>query len=309
MDDSDYERILGRVDGAVDMFGVRLYLYCLMSNHVHMLVETPRGNLSQFMSSVLTGYSVYFNLKHRRSGHVTEGRYKAQVVGGDDYLLRLSRYMHLNPVRVAGLKNQPVGIKIKSLRNYRWSSYRGYAGLGRKEKFIDYGPLSAMTRSRGQTVQASYRKYVEAGLAETDEEMQQLVRESPLGIGAREYLRGLKAEVKAIRGVRVKEEDIALRREVANTPAEDILNTICQELGIGREELNLRSRKNWRRPLTAFLLQKHGGLTQREIAGLLGLKTGASISVQVRQFKTAWMRDRDCSRALSRMEAILLLNY
>ena len=302
LDDSDYERLLRRVAEAADLFGVRLYLYCLMSNHVHLLVETPRGNLSRFMSSVLTGYSMYFNLKHRRNGHVTEGRYKAQVVGGDDYLLRLSRYVHLNPVRVAGLKAQPVGIKVKSLRNYRWSSYRGYTGLGRAEKWVDYGPLSAMTRNRGQTAKESYRDYVETGLAETDAEMKQLVRQSPLGIGARDFLRGLKAEVKALRGMRVKDEDIALRREMANTPAEDILQVIREELRIGREELKLRSRQGWHRPLTAFLLQKHGGLTQREIAGLLGLKTGSAISVQIRLFKAELMRHRDCSRALVRIE-------
>jgi len=290
----------------VEMFGVRLYLYCLMGNHVHLLVETPRANLSQFMSSVLTGYSVYFNRKHRRSGHVTEGRYKAQMVGGDEYLLRLSRYVHLNPVRVAGLKDKPIGLQVQSLRSYRWSSYRGYAGLCRAEKFVDYGPLLALTRQMGRTAKESYREYVEAGLAETDEELKQLVRESPLGIGAREFLRGLKAEVKALRGGRVKEEDIALRREMANLPAEDILMEICKEFMIGCEGLKRRSRKGWQRPLTAYLLQKHGGLTQREIAGILGLKTGSAVSVQIRQFKIALMRQRDCSHAQARIERRLV---
>ena len=302
LDESDYKRMLRRVAEAVELFGVRLYLYCLMGNHVHLLLETPRSNLSQFMSSVLTGYSVYFNLKHRRSGHVTEGRYKAQVVGGDDYLLRLSRYIHLNPVRVAGLKGQPVGIKVQRLRSYGWSSYRGYVGSSRAEKFVDYGPLAAMTRQRGQPAKESYRAYVESGLAETDEEMKKLVRESPLGIGAREYLRDLKAEVKALRGVRVKDEDIALRRELANLPAEDILGAICKELGIRPEGIKRRSRKGWQRPLTAYLLLKHGGLTQREIAGVLGLKTGAAVSVQLRQFQVEWLRQGDCSRALARIE-------
>lgn len=300
--DSDYERLLHRVAEAVEMFGVRLYLYCLMGNHVHLLVETPRSNLSQFMGSILTSYSVYFNRKHRRSGHVTEGRYKAQVVSGDEYLLRLSRYVHLNPIRVAGVKDQAIGIKVQSLRSYRWSSYRGYTGLCREEKFVDYSPLRAMTRQRGQTAKESYREYVEAGLAETDEEMKHLVRESPLGVGAKEFLRGLKAEVKALRGKRVKEEDIALRREMADLPEEDILVEICKALRIGREGLNRRSRNGWHRPLAAFLLQKHGGLAQREIAGILGLKTGSAVSVQIRLFKAELMRQRDCSRALVRIE-------
>jgi len=93
-----------------------------------------------------------------------------------------------------------------------------------------------------------------------------------------------------------------LRREMANLPAEDILMEICKEFMIGREGLKRRSRKGWQRPLTAYLLQKHGGLTQREIAGILGLKTGSAVSVQIRQFKIALMRQRDCSHAQARIE-------
>lgn len=300
--DADYERLQQRVAEAVELFGVRLYLYCLMGNHVHLLVETPRANLSQFMSSVLTGYSVYFNHKHRRSGHVTEGRYKAHVVSGDDYLLRLSRYIHLNPVRVAGLKDEPLAKKVAVLRGYRWSSYRGYIGLVRQEKFVDYGPLQGLTRERGRSAQGCYGKYVEGGLAETDEDMQVLVRGSRLGIGSREFLKRLKAEVRALRGVRVKDEDIALRRELAHVSAEEILQAVCKGIKIERAELARRSREGWHRPMTAYLLQKHGGLTQREVAGILGLKTGSAVSVQVRQFKAGLMRQRGCARALDRIE-------
>jgi REP element-mobilizing transposase RayT len=300
--DADYERLLKRVAEAVELFGVRLYLYCLMSNHVHLLVETPRANLSRFMSSVLTGYSIYFNIRHGRSGHVTEGRYKAQVVSGDEYLLRLSRYIHLNPVRVEGLKDAPLAKRMSVLREYRWSSYRGYIGLRRPEEFVAYGPLRQLTRERGRSIEESYRDYVEGGLAESDEDMQKLVRGSPLGIGAGEFLDGLKAGVRALRGVRVKEEDIALRRELAQVPTEDILEMVCKELRIEQGELIRRKRGNWRRSLTAYLLQKHGGLTQREVAGILGLKTGSAVSVEVRQFKAGWMRRRDCVRALERIE-------
>lgn len=78
-----------------------------MSNHVHLLVETPLGNLNRFMGSVLTGYTVYFNRRHRRVGHLMQGRYGAQVVEGNDYLLKLSRYIHLNLVHVRGVEGLP----------------------------------------------------------------------------------------------------------------------------------------------------------------------------------------------------------
>ena len=73
-DDKDRIRFLRRLEQAVEDFEVRLYLYCLMSNHFHLLVGTPRGNLSKFMQSLNTGYTVYFNLRHRRHGHLMDGR-------------------------------------------------------------------------------------------------------------------------------------------------------------------------------------------------------------------------------------------
>ena len=68
-----------------------------MLNHVHLLLETPCANVSAFMDCLLTSYAIYFNLRHHRSGHLTQGRFKSQVVQGDEYLLRLSRYIHVTP--------------------------------------------------------------------------------------------------------------------------------------------------------------------------------------------------------------------
>ena len=122
LDDADRERMMESLAERVESYQVRLYLYCLMSNHVHLVVETPQGNLSAFMGSLLTSYTVYFNLRHRRAGHVTQGRYSSPVVEGDDYLLKLSRYVHLNPVQVRragsgdGRTNQDVeGIPVEQL--------------------------------------------------------------------------------------------------------------------------------------------------------------------------------------------------
>ena len=69
-DDRDRERFLERLAGSVETYRARLYLFCLMSNHVHLLIETPSGNLSRFMQSLETGYTVYYNLRHKSSGHV-----------------------------------------------------------------------------------------------------------------------------------------------------------------------------------------------------------------------------------------------
>jgi len=75
-----------------------IFSHSLLTNHIHLLVETPQGNLSKMMQPFQTSYTVYFNKRHRRSGHVFEQRYRGFVVGKDNYLLAVSRYIHLNAV-------------------------------------------------------------------------------------------------------------------------------------------------------------------------------------------------------------------
>jgi len=96
-DDVDRNRFIDQLTEAVEACGVRLYMFCLMGNHVHLLLESPQANLSAFMQKLATAYAVYFNRRHRRVGHLTQGRYAAEPVQGDEYLRRLSRYLHLNP--------------------------------------------------------------------------------------------------------------------------------------------------------------------------------------------------------------------
>jgi len=93
-----------------------------MSNHFHLVIETPRANLVAGMKWLLGSYTMRFNRRHRLSGHLFAGRYKSLLIDGSDpaYLRTVCDYVHLNPVR-AGL----IG-KAKSLENYVWSSYRSY---------------------------------------------------------------------------------------------------------------------------------------------------------------------------------------
>ena len=142
-DEADREMMRRKLAVSLTRYQVRLYAYVLMRNHLHLLVETPRANLSRFMQHFNTAYTVYFNRRHRRHGHLLEGRFRARLVEASRYLLQLTRYIHLNPVKIKRVGRLPLGEKIELLRQYRWSSYRGYAGLSEKEPFVDYGPLGA----------------------------------------------------------------------------------------------------------------------------------------------------------------------
>jgi REP element-mobilizing transposase RayT len=95
----DREKFLSYVESAVVRYGAVVHIWCLMSNHYHLLLETPSGNLSQIMRHINGAYTTYFNVKRKRAGHLFQGRYKAILVEVDAYALELSRYVHLNPVR------------------------------------------------------------------------------------------------------------------------------------------------------------------------------------------------------------------
>ena len=93
-DDQDRRTYLEKLALYCEEKEVHLLSYCLLTNHVHLLLKTPKGNLSRMMQPFQTSYTIYFNKRHRRSGHVFEQRYKALVVDKDNYLLQVSRYIH-----------------------------------------------------------------------------------------------------------------------------------------------------------------------------------------------------------------------
>ena len=99
LDNEDRELFLAVLSSVVARFNWRLYAYCLMSNHYHLLVETPQPNLSRGMRQLNGVYTQRFNRRRDLSGHLFQGRFKAILVERDNYLLELARYVVLNPIR------------------------------------------------------------------------------------------------------------------------------------------------------------------------------------------------------------------
>jgi putative transposase len=122
-DDADWEQFLATLGQTCERTGWRVRAFVLMTNHYHLLVETPQPNLVAGMRWFQTAYTVRFNRRHRLSGHLFQGRYKSVVVDPEErgYFATLSDYIHLNPVRARMISLQ------QRLFDYRWSSYRFYA--------------------------------------------------------------------------------------------------------------------------------------------------------------------------------------
>jgi REP element-mobilizing transposase RayT len=128
--------------------------YCLMDNHYHLLIETPEANLAKGMRQLNGVYTQAFNRAHGRVGHVFQGRYKAILVEKQSYLLELSRYIVLNPVR-AGM--------VRSVRDWRWSSYRAMVGQVQSPAFLCSEWILSTFAKRKATSVARYKAFVAAG--------------------------------------------------------------------------------------------------------------------------------------------------
>ena len=307
LDDKDRKYLLSRLSDCVEQCGVRLYVFCLMSNHFHLVLETPRGNLSRFMQKVLTGYTVYFNRRHRRSGHVTQGRYNARLVEGDDYLKKLNRYVHLNPLKTKRMANKPKAEKIRYLRGYSWSSYRGYIGESKEFPFVDYKPMLSLMAGRSKKKQQrAFRSFVEAMAATEDEEFIQELWRSPRGIGSdkfREWVDGCFAEMI---GQKKKKEDVSFRKlEGTGLPPDKVLEAVAKEFNLTVDQLSRRRRDSVYRGVAGMMLCQYADYTQRQVAEVLGLKTGAAVSYQIAQVEAKSREDKKLAKAVAKIKKVL----
>jgi REP element-mobilizing transposase RayT len=302
-DDRDRLRMLERLAAAVERFGVRLYQYCLMANHLHLVLETPVANLSKFMQSVSTGYTVYYNLRHGRHGHLLDGRFKAKVVEGDRYLLALSRYVHLNPVQVQGWAKRSLADRVARLRAYPWSTYPGYIGKARRQDFVDYEAVLALVGGRQAGRSRSYCEFVEAGLAESDKAFAAIKNGPGLSIGGRAF-EGWAQELYRKRVDRhARVEDVALRRVSKLLDAEDVLRIVGAVLKVAESDMRRRRRDSTARAVAARFLTQCAGLTQREAAHELGIGSGAAVCMLLKGLPGRMERSRALRAAVETIAA------
>jgi putative transposase len=162
----DYQTFVNIFQQLHSRYRFEIHAYCLMPNHYHLLVRTPLPNLSEGMRHLNSQYTRFHNLKHKKDGALFRGRYKAILVDAENYLLRVSRYIHLNPVK-AGLTSHP--------SKYRWSSYQFYA---RKIVPPDWF-YTAEILSRFGTKQQK-NKYSLFVVEKTDQELETFYRKAKL---------------------------------------------------------------------------------------------------------------------------------
>jgi REP element-mobilizing transposase RayT len=135
----------------------QVYAWALLDNHFHLLLRTGTQSLAESMRRLLTGYVVNFNLRYRRHGHLFQNRYKSIVVEEEPYLLELTRYIHLNPLRAGVVPN------MKELRRYPWTGHASLMGQ-RPRPWQDVGTILSHFGKRKRDARLRYERFVAEGL-------------------------------------------------------------------------------------------------------------------------------------------------
>ena len=236
----EYERFLARLAEYCAMFLVEVHAYALMRNHVHLFVQTRHANLGRFMQRLLTSYSVWYNQRHERTGHVFQGRYKAIVVERDAYGAEVSRYIHLNAARSLDVRHGIEDLR-QAARSYEWCSYRAYLGLVKTPEFMHTGDTLGRFGAAETERRRNYAAFVEEGLVKDLPNLDDQVRAQSV-LGSEKLVERLR-RVLLSSGTRDKTAEHNLKR-LCGASLERVVAAVAAVYG---EDGDALRRQRWRR--------------------------------------------------------------
>jgi len=244
-----------------------------------------------------TAYTVYYNLRHHRAGHLYQGRFKAIVVEADEYLKELSRYLHLNPVRLKKYKDLTIEEKARILKEYKWSSLSGYVGIMKRDEFVTYGAVLGYMGGDNKEGKKRYGDFVISGILKgVKNPLSEARAGAVLGtdsfiewvrktfINGREWVRKEQPQVKLLKGAILVEE---------------IARVVCEEYGVKPEEL-LKARSPYREARRVLIEMSYRlNMSYRPLQKLgeeLGGIGGAAVANNHMRLQKQMLRDRKLAK-------------
>lgn len=277
--DSDYQAYLARLAKYRKKYGFTVYAYCLMPNHVHLLLEASSEPLSKFMQGLQQSYTQYFNRLHHKVGHLFQGRYQAIVCEKDEYLLSLIRYIHFNPVR-ARIAKRP--------ERYRYSGHGVYLS-GKAAEVIDPSRVLEMLGGR-----RAYERFVLGGFGEGHNEQYYEVEDQRF-LGREGFGEKMKAGSEERKAPRTKH------------PLETVVRSLAKEFKVRSEELKGPDR-GWQiskmRAMVGYVLVRKLGYRLKEVADYLR-RDEATVSSLISRLAERMEKEERLRREASRLVKIL----
>jgi putative transposase len=275
--DADYQRMTDGLATTVARTGWQVFAFVWMPKHIHLFVRTPNSNLSVGMQYLLSGYANWYAKRHQRTGHLFQGRFKAELVEDESYFWTLSRYVHLNPVR----GKKPL---VDHPSSWAWSSYPGYCRKSARVDWIEYESVLAAWQGEmgGKDSGLAYRRFVESGL--------ETPPSNPLDNALEGWLLGSDTFLKKVKKLMTKPQHIdqtPKARRLTSLDANEVITAVAAYFKASPESYQSKRSTAPGRDLAAYLAHRRTTATLRELATAFGLSHPDSVSNLIRRAQNA----------------------
>ena len=283
------KQFLSLLSEAKQLFDLEIHGYCLMGNHYHLLVRTPKANLSRAMRHINGVYTQRYNRLEETDGPLFRGRYKAVLIDSDSYLLQVSRYIHLNPVEAKLVKKPEL---------YPWSSYRAYLGLQKAPHWLEIQTVLAMISQRQEV--KTYKNYVEAGIDEATTSFYRGAKQSVI-MGSQSFKEKL---LKSLSEQKKQAAHPDYKRTRQWLEINNIVNYCARYYEI-EESMILkvhRGRVNIPRKIAIYLCRMHSGENLDKIANYFNCDAISSISNMVARIRRQMQKSKKLKKQVDLIE-------
>jgi REP element-mobilizing transposase RayT len=280
--DTDCYRFYLLLQDGCHRFGYRIHAFCLMTNHIHLVLQVGDVPLSRGMQNLSFRFTRWINWREKRTGHLFQGRYKAVLVDGDSYLLELVRYVHLNPVRAG---------KVTDPDEYPWSGHRTYLG---KER-LPWMTTDVVLAQFGKSIAKARSKYKEFVL-------------DGLGEERRPEFHGAGVDSRLLGNDSFMDKCLSVTGGVPlHVTAQQIIDKVCLAYHLDVSELKMNSQQRCAseaRAVAGWLARELGSVTLSSIALLVNRDVG-SISSAVRRISDRILDEPELAIRLSLLKTAL----
>jgi len=284
--DADREEFIKVLRESAELWNLSIAAYCLMSNHYHLLVKTPDGNLARGMRHLNGVYTQRFNRSHKKEGQLFRGRYKAVLVDADSHLLEVLRYIHRNPLK-AGI--------VKNLNDYRWSSHKAYVSQAKKWTWVQKENLLSMLTAVKSRQKRAYLDFV--AMAEPEEiERFYALKDSPSILGNASFIGMIRDKLSELTNVAEIPESKILALD-----AERVIAATYEYYRIPRKILLLSKRgsENLPRDVAIYLVRRLCRMTLPDVGKVFGIENYSSVSSVVQRVKLKLASDKHLQKKIS----------
>ena len=293
--DADYQRMTDGLAKTIARTGWQVFAFVWMPNHIHLFVRTPKPNLSVGMQYLLSGYANWYAKRHQRTGHLFQGRFKAELVEDESYFWTLSRYVHLNPVR----GKKPL---VDHPSSWAWSSYPGYCRKSARVDWIEYESVLAAWQGEmgGKDSGLAYRRFVESGL--------ETPPSNPLDNALEGWLLGSDTFLKKVKKLITKPQHIdqtPKARRLTSLDANEVITAVAAYFNASPESYQSKRSTAPGRDLAAYLAHRRTTATLRELATAFGLSHPDSVSNLIRRAQNAISGSKSKKKDLERIDELL----